>query len=83
MLFNNLEGNNSISNKSIRLPEENIGSEVFDIGLSSFFTYAFSGKGNKRKYKQMDHQMKKFLHRKRKHQQQQQQNNILRERKYL
>ena len=52
--------------KTIKLLEENIGSKLFDITLSNiFFEYVSSGKGNRRKNKEMGlHLTNEFLHRK-------------------
>ena len=50
--------------KTIKL-EENIGSLLFDMGLSNIFGHVSSGKGNKSKSKQVGlHQTKKLLHNK-------------------
>ena len=47
--------------KTIKFLKVNVGSALFDIGLSNCFGYAYSRKGNKSKNKQMGlHQTKNF-----------------------
>ena len=53
----------NIRPETTKLLGENIGSMLFDIGLSNFFQYISSGKGNKSKNKQIGlHQTTKLLH---------------------
>ena len=53
---------------TIKLLEENIGSTLFDMGLSNIFLHVSSVKGNKIKNKQVrPNQTKKLLHSKGNH----------------
>ena len=57
----------NIRPKTIKILEENIGSKISG-SKQYFIRYISSGKGNKRKNKQMElHQTKKFLHSKGNH----------------
>ena len=64
----------NIRPETIKIPEGNIDSKISNTSLSNIFFLIYpSGKGNKRKNKQMGlHQTKKFLHNKGKHQQKKQ-----------